>query len=352
MIPLQGDVPHTMDSERLGVGVDIGGTNTAIGVMTDSGRIVAETRFSTRGFGGPGGFVDKLAASIAQLLHESTHAAIIHSIGIACPAVNSREGIVDNPANLGWGKVDLVGMLRHHFDYPIHLLNDGDAAVLGEVRFGVARGLSNVVLITLGTGLGAGIVIDGKLVRGTNGIGGEIGHILVAPGDRVCGCGRSGCVETYVSATGICRTATELMGRSIDPSPLRQIAYAELTARTISTLAQQGDPLSRMAYEVTGKHLGNLLANLTAIFDPEAMVLYGGLIHAGDLLVKPALKAFRESVLDRYKNTVRILISQLNDGQASILGAGSFALGALPEGSTVARGQAYKANPETSEIPR
>ncbi len=313
-------------TKDLAVGIDIGGTNTALGVIDAAGSLLRQSSFATNAGEGADRFVQRLANAVQALLANGLRDSNIGAIGIACPAVNTREGIVENPANLGWGRVDLAAMLQKHFDVPIALLNDGDAAALGELSFGVAKGLSNIVMITLGTGMGGGIVVDGKLVRGTNGTGGEIGHIISVPGGRQCACGRLGCVETYVSATGICRTAVELMGQEIMTSPLRDIPFATLTAAMISSHAHQGDGLAQLVFDVTGKHLGRLLANLAAVFDPEAIVLYGGLVHAGELLLAPTLRAFSETVLERYAQSVKILVSNLNDGRAPILGAGSEAL--------------------------
>ncbi len=329
MIPRENNNPIAQAGDDLAVGVDIGGTNTAVGLLNTSGSLLRQTTIPTNAFEGAQHFTQRLAETIARMLQNGASTMTVKAIGIACPAVNTREGIVENPANLGWGRVDLVSMMRGYYEVPIALMNDGDAAAIGELRFGAARGLSNFVMITLGTGMGGGIVADGALVRGANGTGGEIGHIIVDPGGRNCGCGRMGCAETYVSATGVCRTVAELLARHVIPSPLRDIPFSTLTAKRVSELAQEGDQLARLVFEVTGRHLGRLLANLAAIFDPEAIVLYGGLVHAGDLLVEPTRRAFQESVLDRYENRVHILISQLNDGQAPICGAGSFALQAL-----------------------
>lgn len=309
------------------LGVDIGGTNTVLGLIDGTGTLLRQESFPTNPADGAHRFVARLADTMHHLLRQETPPSTVDAIGIACPAVNTKEGIVDNPANLGWGRVDLAGLLRQHFAVPIALLNDGDAAALGELHFGVAKGLSNMVMITLGTGMGGGIVVDGDLVRGTNGTGGEIGHVIIgAAGGRRCACGRLGCAETYVSATGICRTAAELLGQEIMPSPLRDVAFSSLTAARIASFARDGDRLAQRVFDVTGNHLGRLLANLAAVFDPQAIVLYGGLVHAGELLLAPTLKAFNESVLERYAESVKILVSTLNDGRAPILGAGSIAL--------------------------
>lgn len=203
-----GDFPP--GSSDLHVGVDIGGTNSVVGVVDDAGRLRARTNFSTHARESVDLFVPRLAHVISGLCEELSPHTRIRGIGIASPAASTREGIVDNPANFQWGRVDLAGMVGRYFDVPILILNDGDAAVLGETRYGAARGMSNVLLMTLGTGLGAGILLDGRLVQGAHGAAGELGHMIVTPGGRECACGRRGCAETYISASGVRRTAFEL----------------------------------------------------------------------------------------------------------------------------------------------
>jgi glucokinase len=240
---------------------------------------------------------------------------------IAIPAANPREGFVESPANFRWGRVDLVSMMKKALDLPVSIINDGDAAVLGEVHYGTARGMKNVLMITLGTGLGAGIVVQGNLVQGGHGAAGEFGHMAIIPGGRQCGCGRRGCAETYISASGLRRTVYEILAHRTEASPLRRISFDDLSAEAVTRHAREGDIIAKEALEATGVHLGQMLANLAAAFDPEAIVLCGGLVKAGDLLVEPARRSFQERLLDRYQGLVQVLVSDLNNGEAAILGA-------------------------------
>jgi glucokinase len=304
------------------VGVDLGGTNTSVGVVDESGKELLHSKFPTRPRESAAEFVARLAGVIHELVGRLTPGAALRGIGIASPAANGVRGTIESPANLGWGTVNIMDLVRRHFTVPVAITNDANAALLGEQTFGVARGMKNVIMITLGTGLGAGIAVDGKILQGENGAAGEIGHTTLDPRGRACGCGRLGCVETYVSAQGLRRTVQELMAGRLDDSPLRSISFKDLTAETISRLANEGDPLAREALTITGVHLGRLIANLAAAFDPEAVVLYGGLVNAGDLLVGPARSAFESYAMNVYRGKVRILVSSLNNGEAAVLGAG------------------------------
>jgi glucokinase len=227
------------------VGVDIGGTNSVAGIVDGEGRIVLQARFPTLAHEPAAEYVPRLVRVINELLHEVPEQASVQGIGIAVPAANSRHGTVENPANFNWGRVDLVGMLRDSIDLPVSIVNDGDAAVLGEVHYGVARGMMNVLMITLGTGLGAGIVVHGKLMQGHHGAAGEFGHMAIIPGGRRCACGCRGCAETYISAPGLRRTVFELLAERVEESALRQIAFTDLTAEAITRLARDGDSLAK-----------------------------------------------------------------------------------------------------------
>lgn len=302
-------------------GVDIGGTNTAVGIVEEDGRLASSTMFPTRAHDSAGDFVRHLSKTIRQMVDGLPSPARLCGIGMAAPAANWRTGTVESPANLRWGNVNLVAMVRDEFRLPVSITNDANAALLGEMSFGIARGLSNVILVTLGTGLGAGIAVDGAVVQGENGAAGEIGHMIMEQNGRQCGCGRRGCAETYVSATGLRRTVFALLAERLEDSELRHVSFSDLTAEHVSALARGNDGLARAALEATGRYLGRLMANLAAAFDPEAIILGGGLAHAGDLLVEPARGAFMENALKRYTTTVRILVSPSNEGQMAILGA-------------------------------
>jgi glucokinase len=304
------------------VGVDIGGTNTSVGVVDDSGKMVLHSKFPTRPRESASGFMARLAAVIREMEARLGSGAVLRGIGVASPAANGLRGTIESPANLGWGTVNIAAMVRQHFTVPVAVTNDANAALLGEQMFGIARGMKNVIMITLGTGLGAGIAVDGNLLQGENGAAGEFGHMTLDPLGRFCGCGRRGCVETYVSASGLRRTVLDLLAERLDESPLRSISFNDLTAETVSGHAKKGDAMAIEALTITGRHLGRLVADLAAAFDPEAVVLYGGLVNAGELLVAPARDEFENHAMKAYRGKVRILVSLLNNGEAAVLGAG------------------------------
>ncbi len=312
-----------MQSQKFTIGIDIGGTNTVVGLVNGNGECIERTKFLTQECPSIEDFKMKLVGGISELSQKLAAVPAMAGIGIAAPAARHREGTIQSPANLQWGRIDIVKLLKPYYKLPIVLTNDSNAAALGEMKFGLAKGMKNFVVITMGTGLGAGIVVDGRLLYGENGVAGELGHMTIEPGGRLCGCKRLGCVETYVSATGIRRTVFELLARSTEESELREISYNRLTAEKIHELARRGDPIAIEAFEITGKLLGRVLSNAVAVFDPEAIILSGGLMHAGDFLLEPTTKSFGENVLLLHKRKAVILRSQLKDGEAAILGASS-----------------------------
>ncbi len=320
-----------MTNQVFKVGVDIGGTNTVVGAVSDAGQCVGKSSFLTQSCLSVEDFTVKLVSTISALSEQWIPDHTIAGIGVASPAARQREGIIQGPANLKWESINIVSLLKPHFDVPIIVTNDSNAAALGEMKFGLAKGMKNFVVITIGTGLGAGIVVDGRLLHGENGVAGELGHMTIEPGGRLCGCRRRGCVETYVSATGIRRTVFELLARSTDETELRAISFNNLTAEKIHALARLGDPIAIEAFEVTGKLLGRVLSNTVAVFDPEAIILSGGLMNAGDLLLEPTTRSFNENVLELHKRKAVILRSRLKDGEAAILGASSLIMNGSDE---------------------
>ena len=312
-----------MNETEVTVGIDIGGTNTTAGIIDPAGRELAVTRFPTDAPGGAESYIRRLALTIEDLRSGLQGSYILQGIGIASPAANHRDGTIQRPANLPWGTINIVEMLRQYFDLPIMVVNDSNAAALGEMKYGSAKGMRNFILITLGTGLGAGLVMQGELLHGETGAAGELGHMGLDPQGRECGCGRRGCVETYVSATGIRRTAFELLAVRISPSQLRTMTFDGLTAKHLSELAEKGDAIAREAFEITGMHLGRMLANVVAVFDPQAVILSGGLANAGELLLGPTRRTFEANLMDVYKDRVKIIRSMLPDGRAAVLGASS-----------------------------
>jgi glucokinase len=313
-----------MEKQNIIVGVDIGGTNTAFGFLNIENQFLYEDSFLTEPVYGAEKFAQKLAKYISDAFRKYSDQYNLCGISMAAPSANFLNGSIESSANLQWKEVKLVNIMKKYFDTPIIILNDGDAAAIGEYVNGSAKGMKNFLVLTLGTGVGSGIIVNGELLSGEHGHAGELGHIIIKPKGRKCKCGRYGCLETYISANGIRRTAVSLLGYYDFKSQLRNISYNDLTSLYISELAEAGDPIALKTFEYTGKILGRALANVVTYFDPEAIILFGGLAEAGDLLLKPTINYFEKSLLNLYKGKVKILKSELQNGKAAILGACSF----------------------------
>jgi glucokinase len=241
---------------------------------------------------------------------------------------------VENPPNLNWGaSTNLVELFRRLHNLPVAITNDANAAALGEMYFGGARNMEDFLVITLGTGLGSGIVANGELLYGAGGFAGELGHTVVEPQGRQCGCGKKGCLEAYVSATGLCRTTFALLAERRDPSPLRELSYQQMTARTVAAAAHTGDPIARAAFEMTARVLGMKLADAVAHTGPEAIFLTGGLASAGELLLTPTQRYLEEFLFSAYRGKVRLLLSQMPEGTGAILGAAALIWHEIDKGS-------------------
>lgn len=327
--------------KKLAVGIDIGGTNTAFGAVDEQGSVYAESVLPTRCYP----FLEDypryaadLTAALRTLLGGVPSACRVIGIGIAAPNANARSGAIEQPANL-WkfrdGETDrderrrifpLAAELSAAFGgIPVRMTNDANAATVGEGVYGNARGMRDFAVVTLGTGLGSGFVANGELICGHDGLAGELGHVVVERGGRLCGCGRRGCLETYVSATGIRRTAFELMAERTEASVLRKIAFDDLDARMISDAADAGDPIACACFRLTGERLGRALADLVAIASPEAIILFGGLAKAGEKLFAPTREAMEANMMYPFRNKVKLLPSGLGAANAAILGAAALA---------------------------
>lgn len=302
-------------------GVDIGGTNTEVGFLDSSGNFLLQAGFPTNAEGSPQKFVDKLRDVLDSNQAQLTHSHEFRGIGLAAPNVNYVSGLIESPVNFDWGTINLVDLLAQHYDIPIRIMKDANAAALGEMKYGLAQGMKNFVVITLGTGLGSGIVVNGELVHGANGLAGEIGHTVAINNGRRCACGRQGCLETYTSANGLRRTTLELMSTKSYNSELREISFNDLTAKMISDAAGEGDQLALAVLDFTAQILGRKLADVVAFLDPEAFIVMGGVARTGDLLLAPTREYFEAHLLTMYKGKVSILRSNMKDGQAAILGA-------------------------------
>ena len=313
---------------KLSVGIDIGGTNTTFGLVDESGRIVARGNISTRNNSDFQDYVNQVSDGIRQLLGQTNGAELL-GIGIGAANGNYFSGCIENAANLPWkGLVKIVKAFKNQFGVPVFLTNDANAAAIGEMVYGGAKGMTDFIEITLGTGLGSGIVTGGKMLYGHDGFAGECGHVIVKRDGRDCGCGRKGCLETYVSATGVVRTATELLAKRNIDSELRSIPNSELTALKVSQAAARGDAIAREVFEFTGEMLGRALADFVAITSPQAIFLFGGLAKAGEILFEPTRRAMEANMLNIFKNKTQVLPSQLGDN-AAILGASALVLANL-----------------------
>ncbi len=305
------------------LGVDIGGTNTAFGIVDEAGNIVLKNSVETNSHLS----ISELFGKIAILVNNyfASNGDELIAIGVGAPNANYYTGKIENPPNLGWTNVDVVEEWRKFFDVPVFITNDANAAAIGEMIFGAAKGMKNFVEITLGTGLGSGIVVDGNLVYGKTGSAAELGHVIIKKNGRQCGCGRKGCLETYVSATGIKRTVYELLASESNPSELRRIPFEQLTSKDIFDRAVEGDKIALKAFDFTAEILGRELANAAAYLSPEAFILFGGLSNSGGLLMDPLEKYFNEYLFNPFKGSVKLLRSALPEADAAILGSSALA---------------------------
>lgn len=304
------------------VGIDIGGTNIVFGLVDARGTILCSDSIKTQAYAEVDECIDAVCEKLMPLIESRGGADKVKGIGIGAPNGNYYNGTIEFAPNLPWkGVIRLAEMFEERLGIPTALTNDANAAAIGEMTYGVARGLKDFIMITLGTGVGSGIVINGQMVYGHDGFAGELGHVIVKEDGRPCGCGRKGCLETYCSATGVARTAREMLIARSDESLLRKIPAEEIVSKDVYDAAVRGDKLALEIFQYTGDILGRALANAIAFSSPEAIVLFGGLAKAGDLLLKPVQKSMEENVLNIYKGKTRLLLSELKDADAAVLGA-------------------------------
>lgn len=305
------------------VGIDIGGTNTVFGIVDTRGTIVASGSIKTGAYDDVDVYVDEVCKGLLPLIIANGGVDKIKGIGVGAPNGNYYNGTIEFAPNLPWkGVIPLAAMFEERLGIPAALTNDANAAGIGEMTYGVARGMKDFIMITLGTGVGSGIVINGQMVYGHDGFAGELGHTIIRrENGRVCGCGRKGCLETYCSATGVARSAREFLMKSTEPSLLRDIPAENITSKDVYDAAVKGDKIALEIFDFTGTILGEALADFIAFSSPEAIVLFGGLAKAGDFIFKPIQKALDENVLNIYKGKTKILASELKDSDAAVLGA-------------------------------
>ncbi len=304
------------------VGIDIGGTNTVFGIVDARGTIVASSSIKTGAYAQVEEYVDEVCKNLLPLIVANGGVDKVKGIGIGAPNGNFYSGTIEFAPNLPWkGVIPLAAMFEERLGIPTALTNDANAAAIGEMTYGAARGMKDFIMITLGTGVGSGIVINGQLVYGHDGFAGELGHVIVRRDGRMCGCGRKGCLETYCSATGVTRSAREFLTSSTEPSLLRAIPAESITSKDVYDAAVKGDKLALDIFEFTGQVLGEALADFIAFSSPEAIVLFGGLAKSGEYIFKPIQKAIDENILTIYKGKTKLLMSELKDADAAVLGA-------------------------------
>ena len=324
--------------KRLVAGVDIDRVATTLALVDEFGKIYAKSSFPTSDHKEFKNYVARLKDEI-DILSEGLHIPhTIEAVGVGAPNSNYYTGDIENAANLIWkGRLPLGRQLSVLFDNnPVVVTNDANAAAIGEMTYGGAKGMKHFVVITLGTGLGSGIVVDGNLLYGHDGFAGEVGHIIVEKKNgRACGCGRKGCLECYASSKGVKNTALELLQGSSEGSRLSKIPENELTSKEIAFAAKAGDPVAKKAFEIAGEHLGAALANLIAVVSPEAIFLCGGVANAGDLIMSPTKRAMEKNVLPLWKGRVKLTFSSLEYENAPILGAAALAIKEIEKKSVV-----------------
>lgn len=309
-------------SKDVVIGIDIGGTFTKIGVADRSGTLYYENSIKTDLYEDPNSFVNAIHELVVEFSSSNKGVFSLKGVGIGAPNGNYYTGHIEFAPNLVWrGVIPFAQIFNSKLNLPVALTNDANAAAIGEMVFGAAQHMKNFLMITLGTGLGSGLVVNGGLVYGHDGFAGELGHVCAVENGRLCGCGKRGCLETYVSATGIKRTVFELLASETHPSVFRSIAFKDLEASQIYDAAEKGDPIAIKAFKITGKMLGKTLADTVAHISPQAIFLFGGLALSGKWIFDPAKKAMEENLLEIFKGKIKILPSALLNKNIAVLGA-------------------------------
>lgn len=308
------------------IGVDLGGTNTVFGIVSARGEVIAQDSIKTKQHKTAAEFVEAGLACLRPLVTQVGGIEQIQGMGIGAPNGNYYNGTIEFAPNLPWahdGVIPLAQLFSDALGIPVKLTNDANAAAMGEMTYGAARGMKNFIVITLGTGVGSGIVINGQLVYGCDGFAGELGHVIMdrRPEARPCGCGRKGCLEAYCSASGVARTAREILQTTDRPSLLREKPLDEIESLDVSIAADKGDEVAQEIFDFTGKMLGEACADFAAFSSPEAFIFFGGLCKAGDLIMSPIKASYDASVLKIFKGKPKFLVSSLMNANAAVLGA-------------------------------
>ncbi len=306
------------------IGVDLGGTNTVFGIVNQRGEVLYDDSIRTQEYETVESFVEAGVQCLKPLVERVGGYQQIRAMGVGAPNGNYYTGMIELAPNLPWkGVVPLARLFEEALGIPVAITNDANAAAMGEMIYGVARGMKNFIVITLGTGVGSGIVVNGQVVYGHDGFAGELGHVTMVRGQegRPCGCGRRGCLEAYCSATGVARTAREILAKTDRPSVLRELEPEKITSLDVSIAAGKGDAVAKEIFEFTGRMLGEACADFAAFSSPEAFIFFGGLTKAGDLIMKPIEESYNEHVLKIFRGKAKFLVSGLMSSNAAVLGA-------------------------------
>ena len=306
------------------IGIDVGGTNTVVGLVDKRGQIITSGSIKTAKHPRVEDYLDELTELINDLISQKTTKDQIKGIGAGTPNGNYFTGSIEFAPNLNWkGVIPFAQMLEDRVGIPVALTNDANAAAIGEMTYGAARGMKDFIVITLGTGVGSGIVVNGQMVYGHDGFAGELGHVIMRRHNgRLCGCGRTGCLEAYASATGVARTAREYLDlRPETQTRLRNIPIDDISSKDVFDAAMAGDEMAKEIFRFTGEMLGEAFADFVAFSSPEAIILFGGLAKAGDLIMDPIRESMEKNLLDIFKNKVKLMFSDLKESDAAVLGA-------------------------------
>ena len=309
------------------IGLDMGGTNSVLGVVDARGHVLGRTSIKTQSYRDINDYVNALYEEAEKIIEPLGGMEMVRGIGAGVPNGNYYTGYIQEAMNLPWQTVPFAKLVSERFGLPCRITNDANAAAMGEMTYGAAKGMKNFIMITLGTGVGSGIVIDGNVVYGHDGFAGELGHTTAVRGEnaRPCNCGKMGCLEAYASATGVARTAKEILTSTTKETLLRQLDVDNITSKDVYDAAEQGDEVAKEIFDFTGTILGQQLADFIAFSAPEAIVLFGGLTKSGDWIKRPIEEAMNNNVLPLWKNKVKVLFSDLKEADAAVLGASALA---------------------------
>lgn len=309
------------------LGLDMGGTNSVLGVVDARGHVLGRTSIKTQAYRDINDYVNALYEEAEKIIEPLGGMEMVRGIGAGVPNGNFYTGYIQEAMNLPWQTVPFAKLVSERFGLPCRITNDANAAAMGEMTYGAAKGMKNFIMITLGTGVGSGIVIDGNVVYGHDGFAGELGHTTAVRGEnaRPCNCGKMGCLEAYASATGVARTAKEILTSTTKDTLLRQLDVDNITSKDVYDAAEQGDEVAKEIFDFTGTILGQQLADFIAFSAPEAIVLFGGLTKSGDWIKRPIEEAMNKNVLPLWKNKVKVLFSDLKEADAAVLGASALA---------------------------